>query len=295
MSMTSMPRERYRWTSSVPFLLLQLSLLVPIFTGVTWQMVVLCLVSYYLRMFGVTAGYHRYFSHRAYKTGRIFQFLLAFLAQTSAQKGALWWTSHHRHHHRYSDEVEDVHSPRHRGFWYSHIGWILSTRWEKTDFDRVKDLAKYPELRFLSKHHLLPPVLYAAAMLALFGGQGLLWGFFISTTLLYHGTFTINSLAHVFGRSRYPTGDTSRNSMLLALVTMGEGWHNNHHHYQSSANQGWRWYEIDMSYMILRALAKVGLVWDLRIPPKHVVAGTRAPRNLPQADAKPAVIIQNVA
>ena len=222
-----------------------------------WQWVVLALASYYVRMIWITMGYHRYFSHRAFKTSRVFQFVLAFLSTTSAQKGVLWWAANHRHHHKYSDQPEDVHSPK-RGFWWSHVGWILSTEFEETKAEKVKDLTRYPELVWLNEHYLVPVVAYAVPFLVFWGWQGLLWGFVVGTVLLWHGTFFINSLAHVFGKRRYETSDTSRNSMILALLTSGEGWHNNHHHYQSTANQGWFWWEVDLTWYVLRALGDRG-------------------------------------
>ena len=221
----------------------------------------------------VTAGYHRYFAHRAFKTSRVFQFLLAVGAQSAAQKGVLWWASHHRWHHKYSDTEKDIHSPGRRGFWYAHIGWVVRGAWTETDFSQVPDLAKYPELRFLNRPgvQLLPTVGLALAFLSIGGVHALVWGFFVSTVLLWHGSFSINSLSHLFGRRRYATGDESRNNWLLAILTTGEGWHNNHHHYQSAANQGFRWWELDVTYYVLRLLALFGLVWDIRRPPRDVV------------------------
>jgi stearoyl-CoA desaturase (delta-9 desaturase) len=221
-------------------------------------------------MFAITAGYHRYFSHRSFRTGRVFQLVLAVLGASAAQKGPLWWAAHHRDHHRYSDGPDDIHSPLRRGFWWSHVGWILSTRYDRTKLERVRDLARFPELRWIDRNHAVAPVALAAVLFLAGGWGGLLWGFFVSTTVLWHGTFVINSLAHVMGRRRYETGDGSRNSLVLALVTMGEGWHNNHHFYPSTANQGWFWWEVDLSYAILRVLAGLGIVRDLRTPPEHV-------------------------
>jgi stearoyl-CoA desaturase (delta-9 desaturase) len=272
------PDERIEWLKAMPFLLIMGTVALPFFTsGVTWELVALCVASYYLRMFAVTAGYHRYFSHRAFRTSRAFQFVLAVLAQSSAQKGALWWAANHRHHHQHSDTDEDVHSPVKRGFLWSHMGWILVKKYEGTDLNKVKDLARYPELVFLNKWHLLPPVAYGFAILLIWGWSGLLWGMFISTALLWHGTFFINSLAHVAGRRRYETADTSKNNFVLAVLTCGEGWHNNHHHYQSSANQGFFWWEIDVSFYLLKLLSWVGLVWDLRTPPRQVIDGIDDP------------------
>ncbi|MEZ4298261.1 MAG: acyl-CoA desaturase [Polyangiaceae bacterium] len=269
-------KHEYHWVTSIPFFLIHgVAVAGAIWTGFSWKMLLLAIAFYYIRMFGVTAGYHRYFSHRTFRTSRVFQFLLAFLAQTSAQKGALWWASHHRLHHKKSDLPGDVHSVKLDGFYWAHVGWILSTEHEKTDMSRIGDLAKYPELQWLNRYHLVPPTLLAVAMFLIGGAPALMWGFFLSTVLLWHGTFTINSLSHVFGKRRYATTDDSRNNALLAMLTMGEGWHNNHHHYQRSVNQGFFWWEIDVTYYILWMFSKVGLVWDLHTPPAHILADKR--------------------
>ena len=246
------------------FILLHLSaVLVILFPGSS-RLLLLAVGSYSLRMFAVTAGYHRYFSHRSYKLSRIPQFLLAFLAETSGQKGVLWWVAQHRCHHRHSDQEHDVHSPTQRGFWWSHVGWILSNQHDHYDPKAVADLARFPELRFLDRYHWMPPTLYAAAILAMFGWSGLVWGFLLSTIALYHCTFAINSLAHIAGTRRFDTPDDSRNNWLLALVTFGEGWHNNHHHCMNSCRQGLRWWEIDLTFWVLSVLSRVGIVRDLR-------------------------------
>jgi stearoyl-CoA desaturase (delta-9 desaturase) len=241
--------------------------------GWSWQGAALAVVSYFVRMIVVTGAYHRYFAHRAFKTSRWFQFLLALGAQSAAQRGVLWWASHHRTHHKNSDTPKDVHSAKLRGFWYSHIGWIMRPDWDETDRSIVGDLAKFPELRVLDNPtvSIVPTVALALAFLFLGGAHALVWGYFVSTVLLWHGSFSINSLAHLFGKRRYATSDDSRNNWALAVLTTGEGWHNNHHHYQSSANQGFRWYEIDVTYYCLRLLALTGLIWDLRRPPREVI------------------------
>ena len=240
--------------------------------GFSWRGLGMAVGFYYLRMFFITAAYHRYFAHRAFKTSRWFQLVLAFMGATSAQKGALWWAGHHRRHHKYSDTPYDLHSPSQHGWAWSHIGWILSPAHKRTRYDLVPDLAKYPELVWLNEHYTVPIVVYAVALYAGLGVEGLVWGFLVSTVLLWHGTFTINSLTHVLGRQRFDSGDGSLNSHLLALLTMGEGFHNNHHFYQSTANQGFYWWELDLSYYILWLLEKLGLVWDLRLPPARVLA-----------------------
>ncbi len=258
--------EKISWVRCIPFASVHLMCLAAFWTGVRVQDIAVCIGLYFLRMLALTTGYHRYFSHRTFKTTRAFQFLLALGGTLCVQKGVLWWAGHHRHHHRYSDESEDVHSPTVRGFWWSHMGWIVCSRYDATPVENIRDFARYPELRWLNKHYLVPPVALAVALFFIGGLPMLIWGFFISTTLLWHGTFTINSLSHVFGRQRYKTTDTSRNNWLLAVLTCGEGWHNNHHYHQNTANQGWFWWEWDPSYYLLKVLSWLGVVWDLRKP-----------------------------
>ena len=258
------------YPSAIPFVLVHLACVAALWTGVTYEALVLCFLLYWLRIFAIGAGYHRYFSHRAYRTSRAFQFALAVLSQSTAQKSVLWWASKHRHHHLHSDTETDVHSPRHKGFVYSHLGWIFSRKNDAADLVKVADFARYPELMWLHKHELVPPVVLALLSVLIAGWSGLVVGFFWSTVLVYHATFCINSLAHVRGRRRYVTGDDSRNNWLLALFTMGEGWHNNHHAYQSSVRQGFRWWEIDATFYLLKALSWTGLVWDLKTPPAAV-------------------------
>ena len=262
-------------TEVVPFALCHVVILGAFYTGVTWQAWALCFGLLFVRMWGVTAGYHRYFSHRTYKTSRVFQFLLAFLAQTTAQKGVLWWASHHRNHHKHSDQVGDTHSPVLEGFWYSHMGWLFDNTAE-TDFSRIQDFAKYPELMWLNKYFLVPPTLLAIGCSLIAGWPGLIIGFFLSTVLCWHITFLVNSLAHVSGKRRFETTDQSRNNWFIAMLTLGEGWHNNHHHYQSSTRQGFYWWEVDITYYVLKALSAVGIVWDLCEPPARVLEEGRA-------------------
>jgi stearoyl-CoA desaturase (delta-9 desaturase) len=247
-----------------------------VWLGWSWTGLLLALGLYVVRMFFLTAGFHRYFSHRAFKTSRAMQLLLAIGGTLCVQKGVLWWASKHRLHHRHSDEPQDPHSPKQWGFWESHIGWVLQHEHSRTDFDRVKDLARFPELRWLDRHYLLPPLALAVVLLVTGGAFALFWGFLFSTVLLWHGTFTINSLSHLLGRRRYATSDDSRNNFALALITLGEGWHNNHHHYQSSANQGFRWWEVDLTYYGLKVMAWLGLIWDVRRAPADVVFASAA-------------------
>ena len=228
------------------------------------------------RTFAVMAGYHRYFSHRSFKTGRVFQFILALLAETTGQKGVLWWAAHHRNHHKFSDLPWDWHSPVQKGFWHSHLGWIAERGTEVTDYDRVKDFAKFPEIQWLNRNWYFPPILLGFAVTMTFGWPALFTGFFLSTVLVWHATFIVNSLSHVVGTRRFATSDTSRNHWLIAIVTLGEGWHNNHHHCMGSARQGFYWWEIDVTYYILRVLERCGVVWDLRTPSPTILAEGRA-------------------
>jgi len=246
------------------------------FTGMGWREFWLAVLLYVLRMFAITGGYHRYFAHRAYSTSRAFQFVLAFLAQTSLQSGAVWWAAKHRDHHRYSDTGLDDHSPRQHGFWFAHCGWIFHETGGKADYSRVPDLTRYPELMWLDRQRFMPGLLLGFVVWAVFGWSGLFGGFILSTVVLYHCTFAINSLAHVVGRQRYLTGDDSRNNWWLALLTLGEGWHNNHHYFMASTRQGFHWWEVDITYYLLRGLQGLGLVWDLKTPPAHVLAGQRS-------------------
>ncbi|MBI3655667.1 MAG: fatty acid desaturase [Acidobacteria bacterium] len=282
-----LPDERVDFIASLPFIAVHFIVLAVFWLGVHKADIILCLCTFWIRMFSITGGYHRYFSHRGYKTSRWFQFVLAFLGTTCTQKGVLWWAAHHRDHHRYSDMPQDIHSPK-RGFWWSHMIWILCPKFNRTKLENVPDLAKYPELRWLNKHHLIPPIALAMLTFLIGGWSGLLWGYFISTMLLWHSSFTVNSLAHVFGSRRYNTSDTSRNNWLLALLTMGEGWHNNHHHYMATANNGFYWWEVDATYYVLKAMSWLGLVWDLRTPSAKVLLRNRISNALGRIKGKAA-------
>ena len=275
--------ERIDWMRVVPFLLLHLGCAAVIWVGVSPVALLVAGLLYALRMFAITGFYHRYFSHRSFRTSRGLQFVFALIGAASVQRGPLWWAAHHRHHHRHADQPQDPHSPRH-GFWRSHMGWFMTRGAFTTDLSRVQDLARYPELRWLDRFDVAVPAGMAVGLYALgallehfwpalgtSGWQLLVWGFFISTVVLFHATVTINSLSHRFGSRRFQTNDDSRNNFLLALLTFGEGWHNNHHFYSSSARQGFRWWEIDLTWYGLRLLALFGLVRDLKPVPAWVL------------------------
>lgn len=263
------------YPGAIPFVLAHLACFAVIWTGANPIDIWMAVSLYWIRIWGITAGYHRYFSHKTYSTSRWFQAFLAFVGGSSAQKGALWWASTHRIHHKYSDTIYDVHSPRQHGFWFAHFGWIFTKQTQERDYSNIKDLTKYPELVWLDKHQYMPAVVVAIATYLIGGWSGLVVGFFISTVATWHGTFMINSLAHVHGKQRFVTGDDSRNNWLLALLTLGEGWHNNHHYYQSCARNGFRWYEIDITYYSILLLEKLGIVWDVKQPSPEVLRGDR--------------------
>ncbi len=290
-------RDSIRWARSIPYLLMHFTPLLIFVVGTSPVAVAVAALFWLLRMFAITGFYHRYFSHKSFKTSRAFQAVMAFWGGLAVQKGALWWAAHHRDHHRYSDRDEDIHSPVKHGFLWSHLMWILAQFSKPTQFEKVKELALFPELRFLNRHHWIPSVTGAVAMLLLGralgtwapelgtnGWQMLVWGFFVSTWVLYHTTYTINSFTHRYGTRRYATGDDSRNHWFFALVTLGEGWHNNHHHYPSSAKMGFFWWEYDPTYWGLWVLSRLGLIWDLRPVPESA----RRAVITPHADARSA-------
>jgi len=272
----------------IPFILLHLACFAVFFIEASLFAVLIALVLYLLRMFAITGFYHRYFSHKAFKTSRPVQFIFAFLAASAAQRGPLWWASHHRHHHAHSDKPNDSHSPVQHGLIWSHLTWFLSNKNFTAKQERVKDLLVYPELKFIDRFDAIAPLVLALSLYGLGlllenhaphlgtnGLQLLIWGFVLSTVLLYHMTFTVNSLAHVWGKRRFETSDESRNNPVIALLTLGEGWHNNHHHYPSAARQGFYWWEIDLTYYGLKVMSALGLIWDLRKVPAEVLARKR--------------------
>ena len=273
------------WLRAVPFVAMHLACLGVLWVGVSKVAIAAAVVLYAVRMFALTGFYHRYFSHRTFRTSRAVQFVFAVIGAACVQRGPLWWAAHHRHHHRHADTQHDPHSPGMHGFLWSHMGWFLTTRAFRTDIARVPDLAAFPELRWLDRYDTLVPVIlagllyglgawleHAAPALGTSGGQMLVWGFFVSTVVLFHATVTINSLAHRFGARRFDTRDNSRNNVWLALITFGEGWHNNHHFYPGCARQGFKWWEVDLTFYGLKTLAALGLVHDLKPMPAWLAA-----------------------
>lgn len=264
-------RKGVDWVRVVPFIGMHLAALGVFFVPFSWGAVAVAVLLYGVRMFAITGFYHRYFSHRAYRVNRFWQAVFAVVGASAVQRGALWWAAHHRKHHRHSDTELDVHSPHQHGFWWAHMGWITSPANFPTDFEQVPDLARFPELRFLDRFDIVVPVLLAVFLYLTGGASWLFWGFFLSTVVLFHATCLINSLAHTWGTKRYDTEDESRNNFLLAILTFGEGWHNNHHRFPGAARQGFFWWEFDPTYYGLKLLALLRVIRDLRPVPRHVL------------------------
>ena len=284
--------RRVDWLGNIPFLSVHAGCLLVLWTGVSPTAAAIGLATLLVRMFGLTGGYHRYFCHRAFKTSRVFQFVLAWLGAAAAQKGPLWWAGHHRSHHRHSDTAADVHPPGVYGFFWAHIGWVMCPANLRTKMELMGDFARYRELTWLDRNHHVAPVSLAVALfllgawlestapaLGVTGLQVLAVGFFLSTTVLYHVTFAVNSIGHTIGHRRFETRDASRNGFLLALLTGGEGWHNNHHRYPASERQGFYWWEIDPTHYVVVLLNALGIVWDVRGPSAEVLAEGRGRRN----------------
>jgi stearoyl-CoA desaturase (delta-9 desaturase) len=294
----SVRAQRVEFLRIIPFVLLHLACFAVVWVGWSWVAVGTALGLFVVRGLALTGVYHRYFSHKTYRLNRFWQFAFAVVGAAAAQRGPLWWAAHHRHHHSHADTEEDIHSPSIRGFWYSHILWFMTPASFPTRMERVKDWARFPELRILNRFNVFVPLalvvllyvagelmrVYAPAM-ETGGWQMVVWGFVISTVGLYHATFTINSLDHMIGRRRFDTPDTSRNNWVLAILTFGEGWHNNHHRYAISARQGFYWWQVDLTYYVLKALSWLRVVRDLRPVPDKVLAEGRGAAEAEQEGA----------
>jgi stearoyl-CoA desaturase (Delta-9 desaturase) len=290
--LTAYEAESVDWFRVAPFALIHIACAGALLTGVSTTSVIMAVSLYIARMFFITAFYHRYFSHRSYQAGRRMQFAMAVLGCTAGQRGPLWWAAHHREHHLSSDTVDDPHSPAVKGFWFSHTIWFLTKGAFALPEHRVRDWMRFPELVWLERFEWVPFVSLALMCYGLgsvlqawapaaetTGVQMLVVGFFWSTVALYHGTYATNSLAHLFGQRRFNTSDSSRNNAFVALITLGEGWHNNHHFYPVAARHGFQWWELDVSWMGLRVLHGLGLISNFKLVPQRLVsAATREPK-----------------
>lgn len=291
------PPRAVNWIRCIPFFAIHLACLAVFWVGWSPVAVIVCLLLFWARMFAITAFYHRYFSHKSFKANRFWQFVFAVWGASAAQRGPLWWAAHHRKHHKHSDDQNDLHSPVKHGFWWSHVGWFTCDEAFRTDYSVIRDLERFPELRFINRFDMLVPFLLAVTVFftgewiaAVYpesgtsGAQMLVWGFFISTVVLAHATFTINSLCHTWGHQRFQTTDQSRNNFWLALLTLGEGWHNNHHRYAVSARQGFYWWEIDISYYCLVLMQKLGIVREIKPVPSRILREGRHQQTRNAAD-----------
>lgn len=274
-------RKGIDWMGSIPFFIFHLMCLGVIWVGWSPFAVAFAIFFYIIRMFSITAFYHRYFAHHSFSANRFFSFIFAFLGCSAMQRGPLWWAAIHRHHHQFADTKEDIHSPLISGFWWSHVGWLLARENKRTRIEHVKDWLKYREIVFLDRYALVVPIITGigifflgvlsgkyAPQLETNGMQLLVWGMFISTVCCSHATFSINSIDHMWGSRRYDVPNTSRNNALMAFLTLGEGWHNNHHHYAVTAKAGFYWWEIDFTYYCLKILSWLRIVKDLRPLPE---------------------------
>jgi stearoyl-CoA desaturase (Delta-9 desaturase) len=279
--------SQIQWFRIIPFILLHLACLAVFWVGFSWFALGFMLFFYVIRMFAITAFFHRYLSHKTFQTSRFLQFVFLFIGTMSAQRGPLWWAAHHRYHHRYTDQTQDPHASIH-GFWYSHVGWFLNEYNFSTRKEVIKDWLKFPELIWLDRFSLMIVLITAAGIYGLgewiamtwpqFGTSGLqllVWGFFISTVLLLHATLCINSLAHHYGSRDFETDDQSRNNLFLSIITLGEGWHNNHHYYAGSTRQGFYWWQIDITYYVLKVMSWFGLVWGIKPIPRRVYEASK--------------------
>ena len=265
------------WARVIPYIIIHLSIISIFFVDFSLTAFWVFIGMYAIRMFAITGFYHRYFSHKAFKTSRLTQFIFAIIGASAVQRGPIWWAAHHREHHMHSDTIHDKHSPKAHSFFWSHTGWFLTKANFITHTRLVKELSRFPELRLIDRFDIVIPILTCLGLfyigeylntaypaLETNGLQLLSWGFVLSTILLYHSTFLVNSVAHLWGKKRYDTKDSSRNNFIVAILTFGEGWHNNHHHYPGSASQGFYWWEIDITYYLLKLLNTFGIIWGMR-------------------------------
>jgi stearoyl-CoA desaturase (delta-9 desaturase) len=238
----------------------------------TWQALLVCVIGHWVTGgIGITMTYHRLLTHRSYAVRpRALEYLLTIIGCCASEGGAIGWVADHRRHHAFSDEEGDVHSPN-RGFGWAHMFWWMTpdiTSVHTNDYYArwAPDLQKDPIHRFLDKYFIVFPIATAAILYAIGGMPWLVWGFFVRSVTVLHSTWLVNSATHIWGYRSYETRDTSTNLWWVAILTYGEGWHNNHHAFQTSARHGLRWWEVDMTYALLRAMSMVGLVYNLKLP-----------------------------
>jgi len=251
----------------------------------TWKAFACFLVGYLITgMFGITLSYHRQLSHRSFKTFKVLEYLFAYCGALAMQSHPINWCSSHRHHHGATDTENDVHSPR-DGFWWAHAGWLLDQKgtWMRADKNNASDLASQWFYRMLQATYPLHAIVLPIAGLAWFGGLPcVLWGFFFRVVWVWHVTWAVNSVSHVWGYQDWNTGDISMNNWLVGIFAFGEGWHNNHHAFENSCRHGLKWFQFDPTWYTIKTLAFFGLAWDLKYPTESKM------RKLTFPDAVPA-------
>ena len=275
------------------FWIVQASALLVFAVPFRWAFIGLWAASHFLRAIGLTLIFHRYLAHRAFKMNRAARFAWAFIATAAMQKGPLWWAGHHVNHHKFADRDGDPHSPMVSGVYYAHIGWFLNdTKHDRVEATNpvIRDFSRVPEIAWLEKYFFLPPLFLAVALLLAGGMPWLVWGFCLPTMTLAHATFAINTVNHMFGSRRFETVDESRNNLLTAVFAVGEGWHNNHHRYQRAARNGFYWWEFDPTWYVIRAMAAVGLVWDVQAVPTRIYEEARAMKAKRAAARVPSIV-----
>jgi stearoyl-CoA desaturase (delta-9 desaturase) len=245
----------------------------------SWRALLVTILLYWASVgLGISMGYHRLHTHRSYKLPRALEYFLAFCGTLSLEGGPIFWVATHRIHHQYSDKPGDPHSPR-DGAWWSHIGWLLVGESKHNDTKLMSkyapDLARDPFYATLNTYHWIP-IVVVSALLLIFGGLPmLLWATCMRLTFGLHATWTVNSITHLWGTRRFQTRDDSRNNVLIALITFGEGWHNNHHAHPTSARHGLAWYEIDFSWIQISILKFFGIAKAVRVAKTHTAIPER--------------------
>jgi stearoyl-CoA desaturase (Delta-9 desaturase) len=269
--------------------------------GFSWVDFGLLVGMYVLTALGITVGFHRLFTHRSFETNGVVKAILGILGSMAVQGTLLHWVAVHRRHHQFSDKAEDPHSPHHhgrgilgllQGVWHAHLGWIFEP--DPPDLDRYnKDLRKSRLLRVISALFLVWIALGLALPMVLGGvltgtwtgaWLGLVWGGLVRIFLVHHVTWSINSVCHLWGRRPYRSDDESRDNLIFGIVGMGEGWHHTHHTFPTSARHGLRWWQIDVSYWVIRTLAFFGLAWNVKVPTRQAQDQLKAKTVEPSKD-----------
>lgn len=267
------------YSNASRIILFHLSVVLVFISGYSFTALITFLILYLARLFVITGFYHRYYSHQSYQTSRWLQFILTLIGTSAGQQGPLSWATSHITHHQHADTRGDPHSPVLTSGLYAHIGWLMQKDALPTNDKLVKPFLKFPEIVFLDRYHYLGTtgLIISLALLGTFLSthhpelgtsalQLVSWGFILSTLLILHGACLVNSVAHLYGYRRFRTTDNSHNVWWLFPLTLGDNWHNNHHHTPRSASFSYAWWEVDIIYLCILLLEKSGLVWNVKRP-----------------------------